>query len=160
MKVTPYWINSQLAIVPRPRGGDWLDDEMTALREAGVDVVVSMLEEDETAELGLQEERASAQRAGLMFVNFPIKDRNVPLNKLLFDEFLLGLEGHISQGKRVGVHCRACIGRASVTTASLLIRSGVAPADAWLQVATVRGFPVPDTAEQREWVERHSGVRG
>ena len=31
----------------------------------------------------------------------------------------------MSQGKRVGIHCRASIGRSSVTTASLLIRSGV-----------------------------------
>lgn len=44
MKVYPYWVTTQLAIVPRPRGDDWLDDEMVALREAGIDVVVSMLE--------------------------------------------------------------------------------------------------------------------
>jgi protein-tyrosine phosphatase len=160
MKVYPYWINSQLAIVPRPRGGDWLDDEMTALCEAGIDVVVSMLEADEAAMLVLQEEGASAQRAGLRFINFPITDRSVPSNKLLFDEFLANLEEQISQGKRVGVHCRASIGRSSVTTASLLIRSGVSIADVWVQIATARDCDVPDTEEQREWVERHARVRG
>ena len=34
----------------------WLDDEMAALREAGIDVVVSMLEEHEAVWLGLREE--------------------------------------------------------------------------------------------------------
>jgi protein-tyrosine phosphatase len=160
MKVTPYWINAQLAIVPRPRGGDWLDDEMTALREAGIDVVVSMLEEHEAAMLVLQEEGASAQRAGLTFVNFPITDRSIPSNRLLFDKFLESLEGHISKGKRVGVHCRASIGRSSVTAASLLIRSGVSIADVWVQIATARDCEVPDTEEQREWVERHARIRG
>jgi protein-tyrosine phosphatase len=160
MKVTPYWVNTQLAIVPRPRGGDWLDDEMVALREAGIDVVVSMLEEDESAELGLRDESAAAQRAGLVFVNFAIPDRSVPSDRRQFDKFLAGLEGQISQGKRVGVHCRACIGRASVTTASLLLRSEVSPANVWMQIAAVRGCSVPDTVEQREWVELHARAKG
>jgi protein tyrosine phosphatase (PTP) superfamily phosphohydrolase (DUF442 family) len=160
MKVYPYWVNSQLAIVPRPRGDDWLDDEMVALREAGIDVVVSMLEEHEATILGLQEESAAAERAGLVFVNFPITDRNVPSNLLLFDEFLANLEKEISQGKRVGVHCRASIGRSSVTTASLLIRSGVSIADVWVQIATARDCEVPDTDAQREWVERHARAKG
>ena len=160
MRVTPYWVNTQLAIVPRPRGEDWLDDEMVALREAGIDVVVSMLEEHEAAMLVLQDEGASAQRAGLVFINFPITDRSVPTNRVLFDEFLAKLEEQISQGKRVGVHCRASIGRSSVTTASLLIRSGVSIADVWVQIATARDCDVPDTEEQREWVERHARAKG
>jgi protein-tyrosine phosphatase len=154
MKAAPYWVNEQLAIVPRPRGEDWLDDEMAALREAGINVVVSMLEEDEAVELGLQHEGDAAQRSGVVFVNFPIVDRSVP-DKLKFEQFLERLEGFLKAGKRVGVHCRACIGRASVTTASLLIRSGISPEDVWLQISSVRGYPVPDTFEQREWVERN-----
>ena len=160
MKVYPYWVTTQLAIVPRPRGDDWLDDEMVALREAGIDVVVSMLEEHEAVWLGLQEEGASAERAGLMFVSFPITDRSVPSNRLLFDEFLANLEGQMSQGKRVGVHCRASIGRSSVTAASLLIRSGVSIADVWVQIATARDCEVPDTKEQRVWVECHARAKG
>jgi protein-tyrosine phosphatase len=154
MKATPYWVSKQLAIVARPRGEDWLDDEMAALREAGIDVVVSMLEEDEAAELGLRHEGDAAQRSGLVFISFPIVDRSVP-DKLKFDQFLERLEGFLKAGKRVGVHCRACIGRASVTTASLLIRSGISPEDVWSQISSARGYPVPDTFEQREWVERN-----
>jgi hypothetical protein len=155
MVASPYWITAKLAILPRPRGGDWLDDEMVALREAGIDVVVSMLEETEAAEVGLEREGAAARGAGLQFVNFAIPDRSVPVNVQQFEAFLSGLEQELSAGKRVGVHCRACIGRASVTTASLLIRSGIPAAEAWRQVASARGFPVPDTREQREWVDRH-----
>jgi hypothetical protein len=46
-----------LAIVLRPRGGDWLDDEVDRIKRAGVDVLVSMLQADEAAELGLQRRR-------------------------------------------------------------------------------------------------------
>jgi protein-tyrosine phosphatase len=153
----PYWITERLAIVPRPRGGDWLDDEMAALRSAGIDVVVSMLEESETAELGLEAEHAAARRAHIEFVGFPIPDRSVPPNLLQFGELLIALERHMSAGKRVGVHCRACIGRSSVVVGSLLMRSGMSPGEVWHAISGARGFPVPDTQDQREWVERHMG---
>lgn len=155
MIAQPYWITNQLAIIPRPRGGDWLDDEMLALGKADIDVVVSMLEQDETAELGLERESIAAENAELQFVNFAIPDRNIPLDKQNFIEFLTVLEKHLASGKKVGIHCRACIGRASITVASLLIRSGIAPAEAWTQISTARGCSVPDTTEQREWVNRN-----
>ena len=53
-----------LSTMARPRGNDWLDDEMNGLREAGTDIFVSMLTSDEVNELYLQEEAeaAAAQR--------------------------------------------------------------------------------------------------
>jgi protein-tyrosine phosphatase len=128
---------------------------MEALREAGVDVVVSMLQVDEAAELGLFEERSSALRAGLTFANFPIPDHGVPSDGVLFGEFLELLESQLAQGTHLGIHCRACIGRASIAAASLLIRSGVLPENAWVQIAAARRCPVPDTPEQRAWVDGH-----
>jgi len=155
----PYWITSQLAIIPRPRGGDWLDDEMLALKDAGIQVVVSMLEKEEAVQLTLQREELAAESLGLRFINFGISDRGVPENAERFIAFLADVEHHLKNDNRVGVHCRACIGRASVTTASLLIRSGMLVADAWQQVSTARGCSVPDTVEQLEWVERHISSR-
>ena len=155
MVVQPYWIDERLAIVPRPSGGDSLEDEMRALREAGIDVVVSMLEESEAAELGLALEEAAARKAGLRFVSFAIPDRGTPSDLVHFDEFLSGLERGMTNGERVGVHCRGCIGRSSVVAASLLIRAGVSVDEAWRQIEIARGSPVPDTLEQLEWVARH-----
>jgi hypothetical protein len=40
----------------RPRGGDWLADELRDLARAGVEVVVSMLSDAEAAELELAQE--------------------------------------------------------------------------------------------------------
>ena len=59
----PYWVDTgnplRLAIVPRPRGGDWLEDELDQMKRAGVDVLVSMLQVDEAVELGLSSEAES-----------------------------------------------------------------------------------------------------
>jgi hypothetical protein len=46
-----------LAIMPRPRAGDWLEDEVSSWQRAGVRTVVSLLEVQEIAELGLGDER-------------------------------------------------------------------------------------------------------
>ena len=68
----------QLAILRRPRGNDWLTDEVRAWREAGIDVVVSLLTSEETADLGLIEERRAVADQGLAFISFSITDYSVP----------------------------------------------------------------------------------
>jgi Polymorphic toxin system, DSP-PTPase phosphatase len=148
----PYWINQQIAIVPRPKGEDLLVDEMHALREAGIDVVASMLEENEATQLGLQHEQNAAEQAKIIFINFPIPVLGVPLQTTTFAEFLVKIEEHLAAGRRVGIHCQASIGRSSVVATSLLIRSGISIDEAWTQTAIARGTPVPDTPEQRSWV--------
>ena len=149
----PYWINQQIAIVPRPRGEDELEDEMNALREEGIDVIASMLPENEANQLGLQHEQSAAERAEIVFINFPIPVLGIPLEATAFVEFLVKLEEHLAAGRRVGIHCQASIGRSSTVVASLLIRSGISPDEAWTQVSIARGCAVPDTPEQRAWVD-------
>ena len=83
MRPDVYWIDAatglRLAIMPRPRAGDWLEDEIAGWRLEGVDVVVSLLEPDEAAELGLQREAALCTAQGMRFLALPIPDRGVPV---------------------------------------------------------------------------------
>ena len=60
------------------RGGDWLEDEMASLREAGADVLVCMLTASELCELELTEEAAVAEATGLRFIGLPTPDRGTP----------------------------------------------------------------------------------
>ena len=77
-----FWIPTdtpgRLAIAARPRGGDWLVDEVVGWRHAGVDVIVSMLTPDEEVELELTEEGNSCEAAGIEFVALSVPDREVP----------------------------------------------------------------------------------
>ena len=68
----------RLGIVARPRGDDWLIDEVAGFVGAGVTDLVSLFTEAESAELGLGLERSVALDAGLRFESFPIRDRGVP----------------------------------------------------------------------------------
>ena len=155
MIASPWWITPQLAIIPRPRGDERLDDDMHALYEAGIDLIVSMLEPAEAKELGLGNEQSSALNAGIALISFPIPDHGIPQDRKKFSAFLSGLERQMLSGIRVGVHCRACIGRSSVVAASLLIRSGIPHKQAWAQISAARGYLVPETAEQKAWVNHN-----
>jgi protein-tyrosine phosphatase len=140
-----------LSTMPRPRGDDWLDDELAALREAGVDVLVTLQTEVERQELGLTGEAEAAARAGLEFHSFPIVDLGVPDHRSI-QPLLATLTAHLRDGRHVAVHCLAGIGRSSMVAAALLVRLGITPADAWQTIAEARGLPVPETDEQREWL--------
>ncbi|WP_441246834.1 protein-tyrosine phosphatase family protein [Kitasatospora sp. McL0602] len=140
----------RLSTMARPRGNDWLEGEMAALRNCGVDVLVCALTEAELAELGLADEPRTAAAAGLQFVAIPIPDFTVPdLTTIL--PTLRRLAEQLRGGAHVVTHCRAGIGRSSLLAAALLILNGADPDTAWKQIERARGLAVPDTAEQREW---------
>jgi protein-tyrosine phosphatase len=136
----------------RPRGGEWLEDEMTALREVGADVLVCTLTASEMRELDLTEEPIAAQNAGIRFVALPTPDRSIP-ELQPFRELIEELAKELRDGRHIVAHCRMGIGRSSMVVAALLMDTGMAPKDAWMAIRKARGMEVPDTPEQRTWVE-------
>jgi hypothetical protein len=66
MKPDINWIpgpwRGRLAIAARPRGGDWLEDELKGWSESGVKVVVSLLETDEAIALGVSRRSKNRRR--------------------------------------------------------------------------------------------------
>jgi|GraSoiStandDraft_36_1057302.scaffolds.fasta_scaffold11374_3 protein-tyrosine phosphatase len=154
-----YWIDREgvrLGIMPRPRGHDWLSDDLRMLRRAGVDVIVSALTALEAEELGLAEEAQECAQNGLLFISFPIEDRSVPTSHVDFGALVNQLLEYSRKGKAIAVHCRAGIGRSSMIAACVLIRNSLSVESAFQAIEESRGCPVPDTPEQRRWVERFS----
>jgi protein-tyrosine phosphatase len=147
-----------LGIVPRPRGEDWLADEVRSWREAGLSVVASLLTPEESSELGLEAEAEISRRAGLEFHSLPIPDLGVPPSRAAMADLAEALERALSAGKNVAVHCRQGIGRSSLAVASVLVTAGVPPGEAFRDIAAARGTPVPETVEQRRWVETFASI--
>jgi protein-tyrosine phosphatase len=142
----------QVSIMARPRGGDWLVDEIKAIRSADVEVLVSLLTPDEVMELDLSEEAESCRRQEVIYLSFPIPDRKTPPFSERTFTFLEQLHQHVSAGKHVAVHCRQGLGRAALMAASVLVLAGFSPDQAFERLSSVRGYPVPETEEQRAWV--------
>jgi protein-tyrosine phosphatase len=157
-----FWIGDdeslRLAIVLRPRGGDWLEDEIRRLRRNGIDILVSLLENQEAAELGLSEEAVLASQSDLAFHSHPIPDREVPSNTGSFRAFASQLAEQALSGKRIGVHCRASIGRATILAACVLVELGWDPNVALTEIKAARECHVPDTPEQRDWILRYEAA--
>jgi protein-tyrosine phosphatase len=160
--MNPFWVETgnkaRLAIVPRPRGDDWLEGEVSQMKRAGVDVLVSMLQSNEAAELGLSAEAQLCEAAGITFRSFPIPDRETPPSAASFAKFVEELRTEVHAGRSVAVHCRASIGRSSLLLAALLVAEGFTPDDAFRRLTLARGLQVPDTPDQVRWVERFAAT--
>jgi protein-tyrosine phosphatase len=156
MRPSIYWLDLRqgwrLAIMPRPRAGDWLDDEIAGWKAEGIDIVISLLERQEIEELELDRLPASCRAAQIEYLSFPIPDRGVPASLEETGRLARRLSEALAAGKAVAVHCRAGIGRSSLLAACVLVRNGYDVNSAFATVAEARGLAVPDTEAQRAWL--------
>lgn len=144
----------RIALVPRPRGGDWLEDEATAWANAGLDIIVSMLDVEEKRAFELEREGEFCAANGIEFISFPVTDRSVPDLNQNFLHLTERLKNSLLAGKNIGIHCRQSIGRAPLLAAILMTLFGIEPNEAFRQLSIIRGVKVPETAEQMDWVKR------
>jgi protein-tyrosine phosphatase len=149
-----YWIEKsspgRLAILAKPEGNSALNSEVQAWRDAGIDVVVSMLTQSDNENLGLSAEGDLCRNNGLQFISFPIKDFGVPqLDPTL--ELVRELNDLLAAGKNIGFHCHGCIGRAPLIAACVLMFGGETAEKAFDLVSAARGYPVPEGIEQARW---------
>ena len=142
----------KLAISARPRGGQWLADDINAWRAAGVDSVISLIDAMEERDLELQDEPMLCRACGIEFVSFPIKDRGVPTSPDATSALIDWVVSDLRRGLGVAIHCRMGIGRSGLVAACVLHALGHAHGDVFPILSRARGLPVPDTEAQAEWV--------
>ncbi len=144
----------RLSLVTCPRPAT-LAADLTALAAAGVTLVVSALPEDDEVDLGLAGEARALAGHGIEFMRIPIEDFAVPEDA---EAVVAALEHVLSRladpGEHVAMHCLGGLGRSPLLAASTLVLSGEDADTAWRLVAAARRRQVPETPEQRAWVER------
>jgi protein-tyrosine phosphatase len=140
----------------RPRGNEWLHEEIEGWVVSEVEVIVSLLTDHEISDLGLTDESEFADELGIQFISYPIPDYDVPVSATTFRSLIHQLSELLSSGKSIGIHCRQGIGRSSLLAACLLSYFNVSVDEAFRQIRTARRTSVPDTAEQRQWVNTFS----
>jgi protein-tyrosine phosphatase len=151
----PISVSGALAITPRPRGGDWLDVDIAALSAEGIEVLVSLLETEESCELSLEGEQASCAAHGVEFLSLPVPDLGTPLDSPKFLQAAVNLARLLRGGKRIAIHCRQSVGRSGLLATSIAVAAGVGLTEAIEAVSRARGVQVPETLAQLEWLRRY-----
>lgn len=152
-----YWIEkfdngAALGIMARPRGNDWLEDEIKGLKFNKIQTIVSLLEREEISELGLNQEENFCKHYQIDYINFPIKDRGLPADQNKVKILILQLRQKIQQGEKVVIHCRMGIGRSSIIAGAILLNDNVNADEVINKICKEREMQVPDTEEQRDWL--------
>jgi len=142
----------KLAIAARPRGGDWLEDEIEAWQRQGITTIVSLLTPEEEIDLGLVEESEIARSHGLNFLSVPVPDREIPPSESEVTAILERLHEILESGRNAVAHCRQGVGRAGLLASCMLVFEGKPPLEAIELVSRARGVEVPETPDQRAWV--------
>jgi protein-tyrosine phosphatase len=151
-----YWIEGiaphRVATMPMPRSWEGLSDQILALKQEGVETLVSLLTPREVLDLDLKQEPEYCSACGIDFISFPIPDTETPASKTATLELAQRLAIMVKAGKGVAIHCLGGIGRSSLIAACVLAILGIGPEEAFRLIRKSRGCDVPQTAEQKEWV--------
>ena len=140
-----HWVDGpwpgKLALAARPRGGEWLQDELESWGRAGVHTVFSLLTPEEERDLDLLHEERETKGHGMVFKSFPIPDRQVPDSETKLAKVLEKLDKELASGKNVVLHCRQGIGRSGLVAACLLVTKGLETRTAIKRLSAARGGP-------------------
>jgi len=143
----------RVAVMPRPHGGELLEISMQALRQQGVDVLVSMLEYEEQEMFELVAQGAHCAAVGIDYLNVPVRDRGVPRSPRALLPHAKKLAEDLKAGKGVAFHCFAGIGRSPLMAACTLALLGWTPEKSFAAISKTRGLEVPDTDEQLKFAQ-------
>ena len=153
-----YWIeqkkSGKLGMMARPRGGEWLTDEITELKNNGVKEIVSLLETEEAIELELGDEKQECEKQGIKFLSYPIKDRNVPDSMKDTVEIGLQINHSLETGNIVVLHCRQGIGRTGLLVCVVLLQQKYSLDYLLPYLTNIRGCSIPETPLQSDWLLR------
>src|SRR5207253_275977 len=157
-----YWVDGpwpgKLAMAARAQGGKWLRNELANWRREGVHTVLSLLTPEDQRVLDLVHEGREVEANGMEFWSFPIRDHDVPHSNVQLAKVLEALDKELESGNNVVLHCFAGIGRSGLVAACLLVTKGLDSKTAMKRVSDARGIQLPETAEQRRWIDHFAAV--
>ena len=141
-----------LVIMAKPTNSEGIKDEFAALEMAHINHIVSLLEDAESYEVGLENERQLCEAHEITFESFPIPDGGVPDSINEFRLITLDIYKKVVSGINTAIHCWAGIGRTAMMAGGVLLHCGFNAVEAFDKISEVRGVPVPETDEQFEWL--------
>jgi protein-tyrosine phosphatase len=147
--------DGEIIMMPKPND-DSLTEDMQFYANQGITHIISLLREPEAEKLNLQNEGTEAQKQGIEFIHFPVKDMDVP------DETTLRtfIDTHlpvIQQGAKYAIHCHGGRGRAGTVAISFMLKAGFPLEDALRIAREKRQDPmVPVCSIQDDFLKNYA----
>ena len=138
----------RIGVMPRPYGGEALEDDLRDLRAQEVDVLVSCLERSEVERYELEREGELCRRVKSDFLSYPIPDHTAPKDLRSTKLFVGGLAARVKKGQKIIAHCLAGIGRSPTIAGAVLLELGLPLPDVLRRMEAARGYAVPEMPEQ------------
>ncbi len=115
-------------MMPKPDNSQ-LEKDINFYQSQGINTVISLLLPEEITKLGLLEEERICKKHGMEFINFPVKDMDIPdLEEL--KKFNQQLKQKIEHGKSITIHCHGGRGRAGTVAITLMKEFGYSAEEA------------------------------
>jgi protein tyrosine phosphatase (PTP) superfamily phosphohydrolase (DUF442 family) len=145
-----------LTLLPGRRDrGRVLGEDLTSLREDGVERVLVLVPQDELASYGVPELLPAMREAGLEVLHLPIVDQEA-CSLDAAAEAVEFLERGLAEGAQILVHCVGGLGRSGMIAAALLVHRGASPEQAIETVRAARSPRAIETKVQAELVRRYA----
>ncbi|MBK8258474.1 MAG: dual specificity protein phosphatase family protein [Polyangiaceae bacterium] len=146
-------IDGQVAGMPRPGASRPLEQDLQFLQEQGVDVLVSLTEQPVDSKA-----LAAHEMEGL---HLPVADFHAPTQDQL-DTYVSSVKKWTDEGRAVGTHCAAGLGRTGTFLAALFVSRGMNADEAIAAVRKLRPGSIETTAQENavhKFAERQAEKR-
>jgi protein-tyrosine phosphatase len=135
----------------RPEYGRVAADLVALSQHHGVQALLTLQEQKELAEWGLEEICEGAARLGMESLWHPIPDGRAPGRPEEVEATVIRVVELLEAGKTVAIHCLAGLGRSGTIAAAVLVRLGGRPGTAIARVRAARPGAI-QTTEQVQFI--------
>lgn len=141
---------------PGSISGDWerdLDLDLQLVQDWGAEIVLTLLEDFEFSEVGVEELRPKVETLGLRWLHLPIPDKNAPTMDFATQWRKAGPEVHacLQRGGKILIHCMGGIGRTGTIAAQILMERGMSVTEAMAAIRLARRGAI-ETAAQEDYL--------
>lgn len=145
------WIvERRLGGMARPGRRAPLDEDLSALRRAGVTAIVSLIEQPDLLD--------AYRAAGFRALQIGLRNFGVP-SLAQVEEFCAFVDDEAARGGAVAAHCQYGVGRTGVMLAAYLIHRGLSYEAAVDEVRRRRPGTSVDSAEREETLREFEAIR-
>ena len=135
--------------------------DLTSIEAWGARALVSLIEAQEFAYLGVPDLAIQIRRSRLDWYHLPIRDMCAPDDDFAqaWAKYGTPISQYLQDGKKIVVHCAGGLGRTGTVVARLLVDFGMPPVDAIETVRRARPGAIESAAQENHVLDYVSRVR-